>query len=179
MTTTTTPAKQETLLELAQALIPRAQVLEILLTSAKVRRDTSVEISEEISLSYNFRIAIACNEDSSACRVRVTFTLSGSNEQPDESGRDEVFNIEAEFTLFYKFSTFEGMEKKHVEAFGRLNGVFNAWPYWREFVQSSLSRLSLPPVTVPLLTVSGLQKIYEEQGSKNTEEAPLKQTAPD
>lgn len=35
--------------------------------------------------------------------------------------------------------------------FGRVNGIYNAWPYLREFVQSGLLRLGLPPFELPLL----------------------------
>ena len=34
-----------------------------------------------------------------------------------------------------------------------LNVPFNSWGYWREFVQSSLSRLGYPPLTLPLFRV--------------------------
>ena len=35
-------------------------------------------------------------------------------------------------------------------AFGALNGVFNAWPYCREFVQSMSTRMGLPALTIPV-----------------------------
>lgn len=38
-------------------------------------------------------------------------------------------------------------------AFANFNTIVNAWPYWREFVQSMTSRMEIPTVTVPLLPV--------------------------
>jgi len=36
-------------------------------------------------------------------------------------------------------------------AFSQINAAYNAWPYWREFLQSALQRLELPPFVAPLL----------------------------
>ena len=37
-----------------------------------------------------------------------------------------------------------------LEEFAKSNGVFNAWAYWREFIQSTLVRMGLPAVLLPL-----------------------------
>jgi hypothetical protein len=41
-----------------------------------------------------------------------------------------------------------------IEEFALLNAPFNAWAYWREFVQSSLARLNLPTLAIPLFRIS-------------------------
>ena len=47
--------------------------------------------------------------------------------------------------------SFEGINDEHLHAFSATNGVFNAWPYWREFVQNTTARMGLPtPVIVPV-----------------------------
>jgi len=43
-----------------------------------------------------------------------------------------------------------------VVAFATFNATFNAWPYWREFVQSMTSRMGLPSVVIPVLPVPNL-----------------------
>jgi hypothetical protein len=45
-----------------------------------------------------------------------------------------------------------------VRAFAEFNATFNAWPFWREFVQSMTARMGLPAVVVPLLPVPNLTK---------------------
>ena len=37
--------------------------------------------------------------------------------------------------------------------FLRLYPISNAWPYWREFVQSMSTRMGFPALTVPLLEI--------------------------
>ncbi|HEX9883411.1 MAG TPA: hypothetical protein VGA79_05555, partial [Desulfobaccales bacterium] len=36
----------------------------------------------------------------------------------------------------------------------KINPISNAWPYWREFVQSMSARMGFPALTVPLLEIA-------------------------
>src|SRR5262245_34914276 len=60
-------------------------------------------------------------------------------------------SISASFRAMYSFDG-EAIVKEDLLAFGRVNGLFNAWPYWREFAQSATQRLELPGLVFPLLT---------------------------
>ena len=42
-----------------------------------------------------------------------------------------------------------------IEAFANTDAVYHAWPYWREFVQSSMARMGLPPIMIPLFRPGG------------------------
>jgi hypothetical protein len=44
-----------------------------------------------------------------------------------------------------------------------INPISNAWPYWREFVQSMGARMGFPALTVPLLEIA-LKKAALKQG---------------
>lgn len=44
--------------------------------------------------------------------------------------------------------------KEELTAFAEVNAIFNAWPYWREFIQSMFVRMNLPPVTLPVFRLS-------------------------
>lgn len=43
----------------------------------------------------------------------------------------------------------ESFDPEQLDAFALVNGAYNAWPYWREFVQSSMSRLDFIGPLVP------------------------------
>jgi hypothetical protein len=62
-----------------------------------------------------------------------------------------VVRITAGFKALYRF---EGAEiaQDDLVLFGRINGLYNTWPYWREFAQSATLRMELPALVVPLLT---------------------------
>lgn len=89
----------------------------------------------------------------------------------EEYGRDELgesFNhlkIEALFALTYfvkgpidKLSDNDRvlLEAEDIRAFARYNATYNAWSYWREFVQSMSNRLGLPAITIPIFPVPNL-----------------------
>ena len=43
--------------------------------------------------------------------------------------------IEACFLLIYTAENLEGIKQENIDMFGEMNGVYNALPYWREYVQ--------------------------------------------
>jgi hypothetical protein len=46
-----------------------------------------------------------------------------------------------------------------LQEFANVNAPFNAWGYWREYVQSSLARLELPAARIPLFRVQTAQRM--------------------
>jgi preprotein translocase subunit SecB len=58
----------------------------------------------------------------------------------------------ARYRLIYQF---EGAPPatEDVDRFARMNGVYNAWPYLRELIQSTTLRMGLSPLTLPLYKV--------------------------
>lgn len=61
--------------------------------------------------------------------------------------------LEATFELEYTLPSDLNASDEELNAFARLNGLFNAWPYFREFVQASMARMQLPPLVLPLMRV--------------------------
>lgn len=84
--------------------------------------------------------------------------------QAFKEGEDKNFaTIEATFLLAYRISTREGLTDDHYQEFANMNGIYNAWPYWREFVQNTIARMSLPPLTIPVFRLVGPKKIDNAQ----------------
>jgi hypothetical protein len=65
--------------------------------------------------------------------------------------------VDASYVLTYKLAEQFVPQERSFLAFARQNASYNAWPYWREFLQCSLQRLELPPLVLPLVrsTASG------------------------
>ncbi|MBN1908221.1 MAG: protein-export chaperone SecB [Pirellulales bacterium] len=95
-------------------------------------------------------IAVQAEYDQGKARtatVQATFTL-----------RDEKhLHIEAAFELLYEIGGQEKIALEQMRAFGQIVGVNNAWPYWREFVQSTTTRMGLPPLTMPLMRLGAIK----------------------
>ena len=64
-----------------------------------------------------------------------------------------VILIDASFLLSYRIEDFEGLTQKGFERFANLNGIYNAWPYWREFVQNTIVRMGLPSLSIPVYRI--------------------------
>jgi hypothetical protein len=56
---------------------------------------------------------------------------------------EAYISISATFELRYRLPEGFGASSEELEAFARTNGVFNAWPYWREFLQA-MTAIVLP-----------------------------------
>ena len=67
------------------------------------------------------------------------------------------------------------MNEGALELFAQANGTFNLWPYWREFVQSTSTRMGLPALTVPSYRI---EEAFSGPGTadrtrrENNEESP-------
>ncbi|MCY4075174.1 MAG: hypothetical protein OXH04_07075 [Acidobacteria bacterium] len=84
-------------------------------------------------------------------RIETAFTMEVRSAGEDEELQAE---IRGTFELSYEIPDDETFSSEELEAFGEVNAVFNAWPYWRELVQASLARMSMPPLTVPVFRVA-------------------------
>lgn len=77
-----------------------------------------------------------------------------------EAQTEVLVSIGATFELEYEYPEVMTPTPEDLAAFAQTNGVFNAWPYWREYLQATLQRMQLPPIVLPLMTmkqiVSGL-----------------------
>jgi hypothetical protein len=60
-----------------------------------------------------------------------------------------------------------------IEYMMTINPISNAWPYWREFVQSMSSRMGFPALTVPLLEI-----VPKKTAAKEVENQPVKKKSP-
>lgn len=96
--------------------------------------------------------------------VRPVFSLHGyPSDGSDEE--DWLIRISATYEVVYEIDELEGFGEESIAAFSLMNGLFNAWPYWREFVHSATQRLGLPGLIAPILRVDAMAK---EQRQKNT-----------
>lgn len=80
-----------------------------------------------------------------------------------ESKANPPLVVDATFALTYLVTGLAAFTDDELEAFSKLNGMFNAWPFWREFLASSISRMNAPPVTAPTFRVQ-TEKSHDDQG---------------
>ena len=66
----------------------------------------------------------------------------------------------------------EVLSAQQITAFKNGNAIFNCWPYFREFVQSSLLRMNYPPLSLPFLRLIPKLPRAIESKAEETPEAP-------
>lgn len=67
----------------------------------------------------------------------------------------ERVRISCDVSLRYSFGDLPAeLEGEPLRHFSELNGLVNAFPYFRELVQSATSRMGLPPLILPLLKMT-------------------------
>jgi len=74
-----------------------------------------------------------------------------------ESAEDEFGDIEVEaaFKLSYELVDPQGVSDDDLKHFAVYNATFNAWPYWREYAQSTTQRFGVPTLLIPLFVFPG------------------------
>lgn len=118
--------------------------------SVDIKHPTRVEVDEDHLLLFVF----------------VDFVLTAKLEVDSEP----VVDITTTFMLVYELTDFDGLTDDHYSQFAKTNGVFNAWPYWREYVQSTTVRMGLPTLTVPVLNFYKPKKNQDLATDKSDEE---------
>ncbi len=79
-------------------------------------------------------------------RFRLAAAERGATKQP-------IFQIVSVFLLEYQLADGFRPTPEELKAFVSANGLFHCWPYWRELVQNTTTRMGLPPVTLPFFRV--------------------------
>lgn len=72
-----------------------------------------------------------------------------ANGESDPTEADAV-NLTATYLLEYSLPPDLELPEPALEQFAWLNGAYNAWPYWRELVQTVTGRVGLVAITVPV-----------------------------
>ena len=110
---------------------------------------TEIARSLAVNPSHDATVAREPGEDG-LFLIKTSFFLEIRAEDGEEELQAEVQGV---FELSYRVPNDEVFSSDELNKFGQVNAVFNAWPYWRELVQSSLARMSMPILTVPVYRV--------------------------
>jgi hypothetical protein len=98
-------------------------------------------------------------------QVFVHFAFQMADDTED-SRADPPVAITAVYCLAYNVEGVDALSDDQIEAFGKVNGIYNAWTFWRELVYTTLSRMGMPPVTMPVF------RVVEGNGDDANNDAP-------
>jgi hypothetical protein len=144
--------------EKAKPVSDRVQILEIRLLESRAEQKRFDEETPR-RMTQNIQVETHLDAGKSTLEVFPHFMLVVKRQ--GASPEDLFVRIDARFALTYSIGSQDGLTDENYYAFGQRNGVYNAWPYWREFVQSTTVRMGLPPLTLPVYRI-GISKLQQD-----------------
>lgn len=134
-------------------LIQVVQIEQVRAVSASMR--TSVRSVDEAGtiqgkISHRAHVVQAPQEGLFIVRIDFVFGAHPAKEQKPKDTTTAIVAVNVSFELTYRIPENMSTSEEQLEEFARVNGVFNAWPYFREFVHASLARMGLPPLIIPV-----------------------------
>ncbi len=106
-----------------------------------------------------------------AISICAKFALFGRYKESDTG--EPPLQIRAEYVIDYTLDSTKGLNQENYDAFAELNGVHNGWPYWREYVQSVVTRMGFPPLAIPVYrVVAAGSQLLEAKLTGKIEKAP-------
>lgn len=129
----------------------KVEIVDIKLLACEAKRHPVINLKKknEIQLSQNAKAQV--NKRNKSLHVMIENTLVALGE--DQEAKDPYLVIKATFQASYRVSNFDGLTEEGYQRFADLNGVFNTWPFWREFIQSTTARFGLPCLTIPVYRI--------------------------
>jgi hypothetical protein len=130
----------------AFSLQSRADIISIRLVDGRISCKVRIE-EAQVPLRFAIRFE---PEDAILSEGQLTATVKFVFKTSDKNTRDALVircRIQADYRLMEGFRPSE----EEIEAFNGGNAILNCWPYFREFVQSTVTRMHYPPPTIPFL----------------------------
>ncbi|RME58335.1 hypothetical protein D6779_06640 [Candidatus Parcubacteria bacterium] len=93
------------------------------------------------------------DDENGVLKVDLLFECQMAYSDDEESKKNPPISIRAVFNITYKVDNLRSFDEEHLRAFAEVNGIYNAWPYWRELLHSDLARMGLPALIAPSLRI--------------------------
>jgi len=141
----------------AIALHTGAAIKWIRLARSRVWSLAQASINEVGSVAFdiNFRPGASHRHDN-LLTIDTDFNFVILSDSPENK---PILTVECQFEA--RYCLVEGFEpsESQIEAFQAANAVFNCWPFFREYVQNTVTRMNFPPPPVPFLRI--VRKVEE------------------
>ena len=161
-------AKSGVSLELATKVSERVEIQDVRLLAA-TSRQTPLVSSPQIEVRFSHAVEMNVDRKKSLVAVVPRFVMQAF--PAGRKGKEVAVEVEAVFLLTYSISDLRGLLQSHYESFAQTNGVYNAWPYWREYLQNTIIRMGLPSLTVPVFRVGSRPKKPSKSSRSKSQES--------
>ncbi len=139
-------------ISLAVKISDQVELEEVKLLTSEFRQLPPITQGEKF-FDVDRTVRVEVDKDKNRIVVFPKFELKGYSGKKKAEQDEPFLNIKAMFALVYRAKDLSKLSKKAFDSFGQANGIYNAWPYWREFVQNVTTRMGLPSLTVPVFRI--------------------------
>ena len=146
---TSTAKRATNPLALATAVSERVQIESVRLVGCECRQTPRVH-TQQLEFRLKHEASTTVDKRTGAIGVLARFTMRAHPKGEGSGTVETAIQLDAAFLLTYSAADLEGLNAANFRSFGQCNGIYNAWPYWREFVQSTVARMGLPTLTIPV-----------------------------
>jgi|SRR5579864_2470146 len=115
-------------------------------------------LTPEIGIDPHWKLS----KDRRTLGVKVVFATLFPGEL--EGGPAPPYSVIAGFRVTYALPTSSNFSRDEFESFVRWQSVFNVWPYWREFLSSTINRAGLPRFAAPLMKLPMGEQVVAPEG---------------
>lgn len=138
-------------LKLVAQITPHVEIddVRLLRLSARLYANGDADAGRKVRLHLS--TSSHCSQVGTKLAAEVRFGMRGVQEQ---GATKRVVNLSAVLELSYRLSKEVELTPQQLRAFGKVNALYNAWPYWREIVQTTVARMGLPRLIVPVFRVA-------------------------
>lgn len=156
------------------------QFKSVYLKSTNIRRGDGLDSRAHNPNTWKLELArnVRYEFDAPSTILTVFVEVKGNVQDASAKGKAKaalVAEIQCEIAVEYFFNVTGGPKgdalAPFLAAFAQINGVFNAWPYIRETVQSLTTRMGLPPLTLAVFRVPEVAALNPTVGTKPAEAA--------
>lgn len=110
------------------------------------RRPASSDIPDSTGIGIEWELSDA--GDALGCVFTFATVFEG-----EEAGEQPPYSLIARFRLLYTISGDEPPTDYELSQFAHWNALFNAWPYWREYLMNTIARAELEPFVVGVMGI--------------------------
>lgn len=144
----------------SHSLSCRAEIVGVKVISASFSAPKPLPTELEESLAVGIRFAPQEAPVAEGCVRAATFFECIITESEEADEQEPIAKFECSLLATYHLQDGYVPSESEVAAFHKANVIFNCWPYFREFIQSSACRMNIPPPPVPFVKVHIVQNDF-------------------
>lgn len=139
-------------MDLAVDVASRVEIANVHVLRFSGERESELP-ERDVNIEWHCGATTEAISEKDLIRVLAEFRMEVGPTETNDAEKQVAVQITLTLALTYRCPNVSKLSKRALDAFGQINGVYNAWPYWREFVQNTAARMELPRLTVPVFRI--------------------------